>query len=145
MNNASPWDTIAPREPSNVPGCLRWGWSVGLSGCLDVVVSQVARTEAVPATLQFGGGEDCDDGDVCVRPHLVRALDEEIDSGTPALGTLQVRGWLAGTQLRAQDYNSSRRNKPTTRSADGDSEVIARGAAHEAATMFNTLRCEVDN
>jgi hypothetical protein len=96
-----------------------------LAGCLDAVGSRVARTEAVPAILQWGGG-DCDDGDVCVRPHIVRALDEEIDSGNPALGTLRVRGWLGGSQLVAANYNNTRSNRSTVRS-DADSDDDADG------------------
>ncbi|WP_276258239.1 hypothetical protein [Haloglomus litoreum] len=97
------------------------GGLVALSGCLGAVGSSVARTESVPAILQFGGG-DCDDTDVCVRPHFVRSLEEVIDSGNPALGDLRVRGWLGGSQLVAANYNNTRSNRSGVRSNDGDAD-----------------------
>lgn len=113
---------------------------VGLSGCLDGVASQVTRTEAEPAILQWSDG-DCDDGDVCARPHLIRGNGEEIgvDSGGP-LGRLQIRVWLTGTQLRAQDYNSSRSNKPSTQSPDdgsGDTDSDDDGMSDGDETRVN--------
>jgi hypothetical protein len=118
---------------------------VGLAGCLDAVGSRVARTEAAPAIAQWSD-EDCNDGDVCVRPHIVRAIDEEIDSGNPMLGTVQIRGWLGGTQLRAQDYNSSRSNKPSRgQDPDSDGDGVDDGDDETRANNHNTTRSNRDN
>jgi hypothetical protein len=98
------------------------GGLVALSGCLGAVAGRVTNTAATPAFLLPGGG-DCDDGDVCRRPHLVRALDTEVDSGNPALGTVRVRGWLTGGQLRATSHNASRSNRSRGAAApDGDGD-----------------------
>jgi hypothetical protein len=115
------------------------GGLVALSGCLGAVAGRVTNTAATPAFLLPGGG-DCDDGDVCRRPHLVRALDTEVDSGNPALGTVRVRGWLTGSQLRATSHNASRSNRSRGAAAPGDGGDGDGADDGEKAQDYNSSR-----
>ncbi|WP_276260183.1 hypothetical protein [Haloglomus litoreum] len=110
---------------------------VALAGCLDAVAGRVTRTAATPAFLLAPPGEK--DAPVRRSAHLLRALDSEIDSGNPALGTVRVRGWLTGSQLRTANYNNTRSNRSGVRSTDDDSDGDGDDGT-ERANNHNTTR-----
>jgi hypothetical protein len=127
-----------------------------LSGCIDAVASGVTRTAATPAFLMppADGGAGTE-GEVW-RPrriHAVRPLDVEVDVGVPALGSVRIRGWFTGSQLRATSHNASRSNRSSglagpDAGADGiDDEADGDGAASAGgtrATDYNSSRSNTE-
>ena len=96
----------------------------GLSGCLNQVASRVTNTGSSPAAVFAGVDWNDDDTEVTFtfedellgEPHVARL--------TPTLGErVELEGWVTSSAVMAQDYNSSRSNKPRSRAADEDSDL----------------------
>lgn len=122
----------------------------GVSGCLDAVAGNLTRTAATPAYLMPPVRGD-DRAEWRSRPtQFVRPLDAELDSGNPALGTVRVRGWLTGSQLRATSHNASRSNRSSGLAApDGDADADGVGDGTEStggtrATDYNSSRSNTE-
>jgi len=90
-----------------------------LAGCLNRVASSVTNTGASPAavfagerTEQFSSSEP-----------YVRRLTPTLSAGVQGVSAdVELEGWVTSTAVVAQDYNSSRSNKPRTRSSDDDAD-----------------------
>ena len=105
-----PYDTVSRRHLLAVGGVVAVG---SLAGCLNRVASVVTNTGSSPAAA-FAGAQGESMGEFIVgEPHISRL--------TPTLaGRVELEGWVTSSPVMAQDYNSSRSNKPS-RSADGGS------------------------
>lgn len=95
-------------------GCAVAG-AASLSGCLDAVAGRLARTEARPAFLlpPLRGRSPSGEAWTARTTHVLRPLDVDLPSGVPGGGSVHVRGWLAGAQLRANNHNTTRSNRYT--------------------------------
>jgi hypothetical protein len=106
--------------------------AVSLSGCLDQVASATTDTGAAPAAF-FGGsravanryrprlpGDGAGEASFPV-PSEVSYVPASIRGGSGLLSAdIELEGWGTTTTTRAQGYNSSRSNKPSTVWWDGD-------------------------
>ena len=100
----------------------------GLSGCLSRVASAVTNTGASPAAV-FAETQAASVGEFVVgEPHVSR-LTPTMSGGQ--LGDVELEGWVTSSPVMAQDYNSSRSNKPRSRSADGG-DIVENGSDAEA-------------
>ena len=107
-----PHNTVSRRHLLAVGGVVAIG---SLAGCLNRVASAVTNTGASPAAV-FAGTQGASLGEFVVgEPHVSRL--------TPTLaGRFELEGWVTSSPVMAQDYNSSRSNRPRTRSVDEDSD-----------------------
>ena len=106
-----PGDTISRRRLLAVGGALGVG---SLAGCLNRVASAVTTTTASPAAV-FAGRRAERIGDfVLGDPHVARLT-------ATWENRVELEGWATSTAVMAQDYNSSRSNKPST-VAGGDDD-----------------------
>ena len=98
-----------------------------MSGCLSRVASRVTNTAASPAAVFAGTERNADETGVAFEmapggPHVSR-LTPTVSGGSGGLsGAVELEGWVTSSAVLAQDYNSSRSNKPRTRSSDDDSD-----------------------
>ncbi|KAB1186610.1 MULTISPECIES: hypothetical protein [Haloferax] len=103
----------------------------GLSGCLGRVARATTNTGAAPALYYTGDASSEDtvtDGDGTARVYGVghadiRHIPSTVSGGSGLLSAeIELDGWATSTSTKAQDYNSSRSNKPRTRRGDDDSD-----------------------
>ena len=86
----------------------------GLAGCVSRAASMVTNTGSSPAAVFAGSSMERSVGS-SGEPHVARL--------TPTLsGDVELEGWVTSSAVMAQDYNSSRSNKPRTRAADEDAD-----------------------
>jgi len=129
-----PHDTISRRRLLAVGGAVAGG---SLAGCLNRVASSVTNTTAAPGAV-FAGDWNGDDTEVTFTfemarggPHVSR-LTPTVSGGSGVLsGEVELEGWVTSSAVMAQDYNSSRSNKPRMRSSDDDSDGDGVGDADE--------------
>jgi len=138
-----PHVTISRRRLLATSGLAAIG---GLSGCLSRVASRVTNTGASPAAV-FAGVDRNDDDAVGAfgfettdgAPHVSR-LTPTVAGGSGVLsGEVELEGWVTSSAVLAQDYNSSRSNKPRTRSTDADSDGDGLSDADEADEVLAYL------
>ena len=117
-------DTISRRRLLAVGGAVAVG---SLAGCLDRAASSVTNTGASPAAVFAGVEWNDDETEVTFEmarggPHVSR-LTPTLSGGSGLVsGEVEVEGWVTSSAVMATDYNSSRSNKPRTRSSDDDSD-----------------------
>ena len=95
-----------------------------LAGCLNRVASSVTDTGSSPAAVFAGVDWNNDETEVTFlmapgSPHVSRVAPR-VSAGQ--LGDVELEGWVTSSAVMAQDYNSSRSNKPRTRAGDTDSD-----------------------
>jgi len=91
----------------------------GLSGCLGRVAGATTNTRASPAAFYSGDASDVEGSDETLRTYGTTASDVQYVPATVGAVPVDSRGrryrWLGtSTVAPAQDYNSSRSNKPST-------------------------------
>ena len=128
--NTVPRTTVSRRSLLAASGVIVVG---GLAGCLNQVASSVTDTGSSPAAVFAGTDWNDDDTEVTFMmapgsPHVSR-LTPTVSAGQ--LGDVELEGWVTSSAVMAQDYNSSRSNKPNTRAGDTDSDCDAVGNGSE--------------
>jgi hypothetical protein len=109
--------------------------AVGLGGCLGRVATAATNTGAAPAAHYSGDVADASAGEMAVRAYGAGATDVRyvpatIRGGSGLLsGEVTIEGWVTTDATKAQDYNSSRSNRPRTEWWDdvGDADSDADG------------------
>ena len=105
-------ETISRRRLLAAGGAVAAG---SLAGCLNRAASVVTNTGASPAAVFAGTQKDSVGEFVVSEPHVARL--------TPMVsGRVELEGWATSSAMMAQDYNSSRSNKPRSRAVDEDSD-----------------------
>ena len=109
----------------------------GLSGCLGRVASAVTNTGASPAAVFAGGGGG---RAALTEPRVVRLTPTFSADLGGVSGEVELEGWVTAASVMTSDYNSSRSNKPSTRSADDDADAdgVDDGTAAAPANYNNT-------
>jgi len=91
-----------------------------LSGCLGRVAGATTNTRASPAAFYSGDASDVEGSDETLRTYGTTASDVQyvpatVRGGSGRLsGDVDIDGWGTSAVAPAQDYNSSRSNKPST-------------------------------
>ncbi|WP_207592593.1 hypothetical protein [Halomontanus rarus] len=132
--------TVTRRQLLATSGVLAAG---GLSGCLGRVASATTNTGASPAAYYDGDPTRASAAGVRVYGASetdVRYVPATIRGGSGRLSSeVDLEGWSTTSATKAQDYNSSRSNKPRTiwwdgvGESDGDDDDDGNHDAHATA------------